>query len=73
MSRPFFLRYVPWLRRLLGIPTGPRYGQETFATTNSQGYTVLDTDKLLASEKFQKTADRLKAKKIGRIEPSNPG
>jgi hypothetical protein len=63
-------------RKLLGIPTEPRDGQETFATTNYQGYTVLDTEKLLASEKFQKTTDRLKAfaadNKLGSVNGAKP-
>ena len=56
-----FLLRMAILRKLLGMPNKRRNGRKTFATTNTEGYTILDTDKLAASEKFQKDAERLKA------------
>ena len=46
-------RRVPLLKKLFGIPVEHHGHQECFAETNADGYTILDAEKLVGSEKFQ--------------------
>jgi hypothetical protein len=54
MSQQIFLfQHVSWLRRLLGLSRRERDPGKVFGETTISGYTVLDTDKLVASDNFE--------------------
>ena len=64
---------VPFYKKLLGIPPYHRNGHEpdTFAETTADGYTVLDTDKLVGSKKFKNLAEQIEAMKLDAISNRN--
>lgn len=66
-------RSVPFYKKFLGIPQERRNGQlaEGFAATTADGYTILDTDRLVGSKKFRDLAQQLDAFKLDSSASSN--
>lgn len=67
-KRLFQFRYAPWFKKVLGVPVDePEQPGEVMGRETADGYTILDTDKLADSTRFQ----QLKAKLEDSLLPRN--